>query len=306
MKSYIAQRSGFNERRHYRFEIIFFTRKFRQAVKDGLRNNKGSQKNYLLKIQNELKVLEKYYVYVLIDPRNEKVFYVGKGQDDRLFHHEKEVERGADEAPKHKKILEIKLSGKQVKKVVVGRFDTHQEALSVECVLIHWVYGIENLTNIASGHGVDHIRPKWHHENLPGIDEPELDYCERRKLNRERSDIIPFLHEIKDLIERECDITFDEIHTANDRHTYLVKFMKGVRLTIVSHHTARRAAAVTIESLDGKMHSKQRVKDICIQTKIEYKDNGRYGRIMPAGSHTDPYLVLEKFKDTLAGLERMF
>ena len=28
-----------------------------------------------------------YYVYCLKDPRSQKIFYVGKGTDDRVFHH---------------------------------------------------------------------------------------------------------------------------------------------------------------------------------------------------------------------------
>lgn len=267
------------------------------------KTNKGLKKTVEPYSQN---ILKRHYVYVLIDPRDEKIFYVGKGQDDRLFQHAKEVSRGAEETAKQKKILEIQVSGNEVQQVVVGRFDTPEEALGVESVLIHWVYGIANLTNIASGHGVDNIRPKGHLEDLPCIDEPDLDYCERTKNNRAKNDIIPFLEEIRALVEDECGIKFDDIHTNNDRHTYLVKFIKGVRLTIVSHHTAKRAAAVTIESLDGKKHHKERVKEICKQTKIECKDNGRYGRMMPAGSHTDPYVVLEKFKETLSELDRVF
>jgi hypothetical protein len=268
------------------------------------RNNKRTTKTTKTVIPEGS--LKQFYVYVLIDPRDEKIFYVGKGTEDRLFQHAKEVNRGAEETAKQKKILEIQVSGNEVKHVVVGRFDSPEEALGVECVLIHWVYGIANLTNIASGHGVDNIRPKGNLEDLPGIDEPDLDYCERTKNNRGKNDIIPFLEEIRELIEDECGIKFDDIHTNNDRHTYLVKFVKGVRLTIVSHHTAKRAAAVTIESLDGKKQHKERVKEICEQTKIECKDNGRYGRIMPAGSHTDPYIVLDKFKETLSELNKVF
>jgi len=29
----------------------------------------------------------KYYVYALIDPRNNKPFYIGKGKDNRIYNH---------------------------------------------------------------------------------------------------------------------------------------------------------------------------------------------------------------------------
>ena len=35
-----------------------------------------------------------YYTYTLIDPRNEKIFYVGKGQKTRMYDHENAVQRG--------------------------------------------------------------------------------------------------------------------------------------------------------------------------------------------------------------------
>ncbi len=35
------------------------------------------------KTQEELK----YYVYTLIDPRDNKIFYVGKGKGNRVFYH---------------------------------------------------------------------------------------------------------------------------------------------------------------------------------------------------------------------------
>lgn len=44
-----------------------------------------------------------YYVYILVDPRNNKPFYVGKGKDDRVYTH---VKGTSDINKKAKKLIE--------------------------------------------------------------------------------------------------------------------------------------------------------------------------------------------------------
>ena len=246
-----------------------------------------------------------YYVYLLTDSSNNEVFYVGKGTGIRCNHHLKEVENGLLSTLKQKKILNILNKGHEIKPVLVGRFTTEDEALAVESLLIHWVYGIDSLVNSNAGRGVSFIRPKNHYETLQGVDEPELSYCARTKENRERNNVIPYLEELKDFIEATCEIKFDTIHTHNDRHTYLVKFIKGVRLTVCCHHNSKRSAAVTIEAIDCKAVNRERVKYICENTRLECKDNGRYGKIMPAGMYSDRVIILEKFKEMLSELEKV-
>ena len=245
-----------------------------------------------------------FYVYLLTDPKDNSIFYVGKGKGDRCTQHQREAERELPITQKQQKIHEINESGRQVKPIIIGRFETEQEALAVESVLIHWVYGIDFLTNDTSGHGVESIRPKGNYEELQGIDEPELSYSARARENRERNNIVPYLNELKELIESKYDIQFDEINTSSIKHTYLVKFMKGVRLTVVCHHNAKISAAVTIESLDLKVCNKQRVRDICEKTNLVCRDNGRYGRILPAGTYSDPKTILRKFRETLSEIEK--
>ena len=191
------------------------------------KNNHG----YIPTLQEN--TLRSYYVYALINDIKQSIFYVGQGNGNRAYQHLKEVERGIIKTRKQKEIFEIIKSGGNYTPIVIGRFNTKKEALAVESILIHWVYGIDSLKNDVSGHKVATIRPKKHYEELQGIDEPELNYCERTKANRERNDIIGFLNEIRTLIESKCNIKFDDINTHNDRHTYLVKFIKGVRLTVV-------------------------------------------------------------------------
>ena len=56
------------------------------------------------------------YVYALSDPRNEEIFYVGKGNDHRWFSHLEAAEDSSDTEPSLKlaRIREIHLAGQQV------------------------------------------------------------------------------------------------------------------------------------------------------------------------------------------------
>ncbi|MCC9161688.1 GIY-YIG nuclease family protein, partial [Enterococcus faecalis] len=54
-----------------------------------------------------------YYVYMLVDPRNNQPFYVGKGSNDRVSSHTKNVQNNPNNATslKDRIILEILTDG---------------------------------------------------------------------------------------------------------------------------------------------------------------------------------------------------
>jgi hypothetical protein len=90
-----------------------------------------------------------HYVYLLIDPRNGEVFYVGKGVEGRCFEHDY-AEEGALKAAR---FAEIKAAGLEVKIDIIRHgMATKEEAFLVESAVID-VYGIANLTNRVKGHG---------------------------------------------------------------------------------------------------------------------------------------------------------
>lgn len=91
----------------------------------------------------------RYYVYELIDTRDDKVFYVGKGSGDRWRQHEKDARKGVH-GLKCDLIRAILESGNQVESRIAKRFTDEDEAFAYEKSLIASI-GIDNLTNIASG-----------------------------------------------------------------------------------------------------------------------------------------------------------
>jgi hypothetical protein len=100
-------------------------------------------KRFSENIQNNLS----YYVYSYKDPRNNKIFYVGKGKDNRVFSHLKD----RTECRKTKLIEDIKNDGLEpIIEILIHGINNETDALKIESVIID-VIGIENLTNDKRG-----------------------------------------------------------------------------------------------------------------------------------------------------------
>ena len=79
--------------------------------------------------EKALDALNGFYVYALVDPRNESVFYIGKGIGNRLFSHEIESEKEQKkERQKICKIREIENEGFSVKRLIVNWGLSEEEA----------------------------------------------------------------------------------------------------------------------------------------------------------------------------------
>lgn len=89
-----------------------------------------------------------FYVYELRDDAG-KVFYVGKGQRDRVHHHERNARRGFN-SHVCAKIRKLHEAGFNITKVVVFRTDDEKAALAEEVRRIAF-YGRANLTNKTDG-----------------------------------------------------------------------------------------------------------------------------------------------------------
>ena len=90
----------------------------------------------------------KHYVYVYIDPRNNKPFYIGEGQGNRAFDH---LEDKTD-SEKVKRIADIRKHKKQpIIQILTYGFEDKETALMVEAAAIDLI-GVENLTNQIRGY----------------------------------------------------------------------------------------------------------------------------------------------------------
>lgn len=105
--------------------------------------------------EKSLLALGEFYVYGLIDPRTNQIFYIGKGAGNRVFQHEIESLDSPDsDKLKLKTISEIKALGLDVKKIIINSNLTEAEAFAAEAALINAFNYVSDvgLTNIVAGH----------------------------------------------------------------------------------------------------------------------------------------------------------
>ncbi len=88
-----------------------------------------------------------YYVYLYVDPRDGKVFYIGKGKDERCLDHLFED----DDHPKVQRIRDIFAASLEPRiEMLAHGLRTEQEAYNIEAAAIG-LLGLENLTNRVVG-----------------------------------------------------------------------------------------------------------------------------------------------------------
>lgn len=94
----------------------------------------------------------KHYVYLLLDPRDEKIFYIGKGSGDRIFHHERVAESEHELDTKSERIRSIKQEGKQVQYYILRHGLDEPSSLMIESSAIDLltICGL-NLSNKVKG-----------------------------------------------------------------------------------------------------------------------------------------------------------
>ena len=105
-----------------------------------------------------------YYVYELVDPRDGRVFYVGKGKKARIDAHEAEARKGVVSF-KCDRIRDIWAAGQSLIKRRVASFGDEQEAFDFEADLI-CEYGLDNLDNIIPGGGTPRGVPTIYQDRI--------------------------------------------------------------------------------------------------------------------------------------------
>lgn len=93
----------------------------------------------------------RFYMYELEDPRDGKVFYIGKGTGNRILHHERDAAKLAgDNIQKELTIRSIWDDGLQVVRRIRSWHKTSAQAITAERVRINEL-GLDSITNISRG-----------------------------------------------------------------------------------------------------------------------------------------------------------
>jgi len=95
-----------------------------------------------------------YYVYTLTDPFDGFVFYVGKGQGNRVFAHVNDALETETSSDKLDRIRQIIRGGEKPIHSIIRHGMDEQTAFEVEAALID-AYGFKDLHNEVLGHGSD-------------------------------------------------------------------------------------------------------------------------------------------------------
>lgn len=91
-----------------------------------------------------------FYVYVLADPRNHRIFYIGKGKGRRAWQHEKDVRKGTGHNQvKAEVIADIHAARESVRVRIIKARMTEDDAYGLERALIGRHHA--RLTNISLG-----------------------------------------------------------------------------------------------------------------------------------------------------------
>jgi hypothetical protein len=227
------------------------------------KNNWKYIENFDLKKDNNGNFLSdessNYYVYVLINPENNKIFYIGKGKGKRLCDHFNDAKNNGESSSK--KLDEIvTLLNKNYKPCdigrVIARVESEDMAFMIESFYIKFFIGFKHLHNVQPGQLSELFRAYEDWEIRAGFDIPII--IEKRQERKELLDI--FLSEDLDLElnnvasrlrEIDPNLAFSEPRVMNAGELVILSSIPSVNVNIklrIQIRSARRFQVILYPS----------------------------------------------------------
>lgn len=205
-----------------------------------------------------------YYVYALVDPRDNKIFYIGKGKGNRVFQHAKDALNENDISLKLDYIRAIHREGKQVKLYILRHNLTEDVAYVLESTLIDMLtYNkfnrINQLTNLVAGHH------QWD-EGIKNVDEINAIYnCSKIKTKKGETLLLVSLNKSFDQAKANGVYRRIDIYEATRKYWFIrksapnaIKYVLGVYKGVVRSVLEVKSWSWTTIADDGTRFKKER------------------------------------------------
>ena len=205
----------------------------------------------------------RFYVYCLTDLKKDKILYIGKGCDNRIFEHEQAArsQDGDIDVPARKAIAKCKKLGRHI----ISYHLTEAEAQAAETALIHFVKSVVNkkFKNQSAGCGAGGI-------SVEALDERfKFTPCPLDEFNPDGLVLAVKIQDALDLdTDEEADYRFDNQDDANLKSRTLGNWVIGKDVAskvkyVIGIHIGLQNAVVSAYEVDG------------FETMAEESKNGR-------------------------------
>ena len=196
----------------------------------------------------------RFYVYCLTDLKKDKILYIGKGCDNRIFEHEQAArsqdgDLGDIDVPERKAIAKCKKLGRHI----ISYHLTEAEAQAAETALIHFVKSVvdKKFKNKSAGCGAGGISAEALDDRF------KFTPCPLDDLNPDGLVLAVKIQDALDLdTDEETDYRFDNQDDANLKSRTLGNWVIGKDAAskvkyIIGIHTGLQNAVVSAYEVDG-------------------------------------------------------
>ena len=225
----------------------------------------------------------RFYVYCLTDLKKDKILYIGKGCDNRIFEHEQAArsqdgDLGNIDVPERKAIAKCKKLGRHI----ISYHLTEAEAQAAETTLIHFVKSVvdKKFKNKSAGCGAGGISAEALDERF------KFTPCPLDDLNPDGLILAVKIQDALDLdADEESDYRFDNQDDANLKSRTLGNWVIGKDVAskvkyVIGVHTGLQNAVVSAYEVDGFETMTEETKNGRTQTRYRFHTTSRSEEVL--------------------------